>query len=99
MACHGYVEDGNTNPDSKTDATDSVRIGLFTRSVRALGVAYYFSGEEKYAEQAAEMLRHWFINPETRMNPNMRYAQAVPGVDDQRRSGMIDSRSFSDRLG
>ncbi|WP_052260670.1 alginate lyase family protein [Photobacterium gaetbulicola] len=91
-------QDGNTNPDSKTDATDSVRIGLFTRSVRALGVAYYFSGEEKYAEQAAEMLRHWFINSETRMNPNMRYAQAVPGVDDQRRSGMIDSRSFSDRL-
>jgi hypothetical protein len=90
--------DGNTNPDSKTDATDSVRIGLFTRSVRALGVAYYFSSEEKYAEQATKMLRYWFINPETRMNPNIRYAQAVPGVDDQRRSGMIDSRSFSDRL-
>ncbi|MGF1701622.1 alginate lyase family protein [Photobacterium makurazakiensis] len=90
--------DGNTNPDSKTDATDSVRIGLFTRSVRALGVAYYFSGEEKFAEQATKMLRHWFINSDTRMNPNVRYAQAVPGVDDQRRSGMIDSRSFSDRL-
>ena len=90
--------DGKTNPASKTDETDTVRIGLFTRSVRALGVAYYFSDDEKYAEQAANMLRHWFINPETRMNPHVRYAQVVPGVDDQRRSGMIDSRSFSDRL-
>ncbi|WP_051201917.1 alginate lyase family protein [Ferrimonas senticii] len=91
-------KDGKTNPDSKTDATDSRRIGLFTRSVRALALAYYFSGDEKYAEQASKMLRHWFFNPDTKMNPNLRYAQAVPGVDNQRRSGMIDSRSFSDRL-
>ncbi|MFI3247060.1 MAG: alginate lyase family protein [Ferrimonas sp.] len=91
-------KDGNTNPDSKTTATDSTRIGLFTRSVRALGLAYYFSGDEKYAEQATKMVRHWFFNADTKMNPNLRYAQAVPGVDDQRRSGLIDSRSLSDRL-
>ena len=90
--------DGKTNPVSKTDDTDSKRIGRFTRSVRALAIAYYFSGDEKYAERAIEYLQVWFLNPETLMNPNLNFAQGVPGVADGRRSGLIDSRTFTDRL-
>ncbi len=91
-------KDGKTNPVSKTADTDSRRIGHFTRSVRALAIAYYFSGEEKYAEQAISYLNTWFLDPETRMNPNVNFGQSVPGVADGRRSGLIDTRSFSDRL-
>jgi hypothetical protein len=91
-------KDGITNPISKTPDTDSRRIGHFTRSVNALAIAYYFSGDEKYAERAIEYLRIWFLKPETRMNPNLNFAQGYPGGPDGRRSGLIDSRTLVDRV-
>ncbi len=90
--------DGKVNPASKTSETDSKRLGKFTRSVRALAIAYYFSQDEQYAETAIDYIRTWFLNPETRMNPNMNYAQGVPGRAEGRRGGIIDSRSFADRM-
>ncbi|MFC1760520.1 alginate lyase family protein [Planctomycetota bacterium] len=90
--------DGKTNPVSKTADTDSKRIGHFTRSVNALAIAYYFSQDQKYAQRAIEYLRVWFLDPKTRMNPNVNFAQGVPGVASGRRSGLIDSRSLVDRL-
>ncbi|WP_022941335.1 alginate lyase family protein [Psychromonas hadalis] len=89
--------DGKTNPASKTEATDSRRIGLFTRSVRALSLAYYFSKDERYAKQAIEYTRTWYINDATKMNPNVKYGQGVPGVADGRRSGLIDTRTLVER--
>ncbi|WP_386081949.1 alginate lyase family protein [Vreelandella sp. F11] len=91
-------KDGDVNPASKTGETDSRRIGHFTRSVRALALAGYFSQREEYSERAVEYLRTWFINSDSRMNPNMNYAQGVPGVADGRRGGIIDSRSLATRL-
>jgi len=90
--------DGKTNPASKTDETDSKRIGHFTRSVRALAIAYYFSQDEKYAQQGIDYIRTWFINEETKMNPNVNYGQGVPGVAEGRRGGIIDTRSLADRM-
>ena len=89
--------DGKTNPASKTDETDSKRIGHFTRSVRALAIAYYFSQDEKYAQQGIDYIRTWFINEDTKMNPNVNYGQGVPGVAEGRRGGIIDTRSLADR--
>ncbi|MEF1280229.1 alginate lyase family protein, partial [Vibrio fortis] len=90
--------DGKTNPASKTDETDSKRIGHFTRSVRALAIAYYFSQDEKYAQQGIDYIRTWFINEETKMNPNVNYGQGVPGVAEGRRGGIIDTRTLADRM-
>jgi len=90
--------DGETNPTSKTNETDSRRLNLFTRSVRALAIAYYFSGDEKYAKRAIEYIQTWFINNKTRMNPNVNYGQGVPGISEGRRSGIIDTRSLTDRM-
>lgn len=90
--------DGKTNPASKTEETDSKRIGHFTRSVRALAIAYYFSQDEKYAQQGIDYIRTWFINEETKMNPNVNYGQGVPGVAEGRRGGIIDTRTLADRM-
>lgn len=89
-------KDGQTNPESKTDATDSVRMAHFGNDMRALGLAYYFSGNNAYAVKAAEMARVWFVSPQTRMNPDMAHAQAIPGVVDGRGIGIIDSRVLID---
>src|SRR5262245_5855565 len=85
--------DGETNPDSKV-GTDSPLIGAMAGAVETMAVAYYFTGEERYAEHAALLIRAWFLNSETKMNPHFRYAQAVLGHNDGRGTGLIESRHF-----
>jgi hypothetical protein len=85
--------DGETNPDNKR-STDADAIGAMADAVETLAVAYFFSGEKKHAEGAARLMRAWFLDPATRMNPHLRYAQAIPGRNDGRGAGLIESRHF-----
>lgn len=91
-------KDGKVNPASKNDQSDGVRLADFTARVQNLTLAWYFSGEQKYADKAASLLRTWFINPETRMNPNLNFAQGVPGIAAGRNAGVLDGRYFSTRI-
>jgi len=75
-----------------------VRLADFTARVQNLTLAWYFSGEQKYADKAASLLRTWFITPQTRMNPNLNYAQGVPGISPGRNAGVLDGRYFSTRI-
>jgi hypothetical protein len=85
--------DGETNPDSKR-GTDSPQLGAMGGAVETLALAFYFTGEERYAERAAVLIRAWFFDPATKMNPNFRYAQAVLGHNEGRGAGLIESRQF-----
>lgn len=89
-------KDGVHNPAASTDATDSSRMGKFSRDVKLLALAWYFTGERKYAAKAGELARAWFLTPETRMNPNLDYGQAIPGRVDGRGIGIITSRTLID---
>ncbi|HVF38413.1 MAG TPA: alginate lyase family protein [Gemmatimonadaceae bacterium] len=85
--------DGRINPESRMDH-DGVRFLGMTDAVEALSLAWYFTGDRKYAARASTLLRVWFIDPATRMNPHLRYAQAIPGVVEGRGIGIIDLRHF-----
>lgn len=85
--------DGELNPESKRD-TDNPKLNAMADAVETLSLAYYFTGEEKYAERAAVLLRVWFIEKATKMNPNYEYAQAVMGHNNGRGAGLIDARNF-----
>jgi hypothetical protein len=86
--------DGNVNPESRID-NDSPRFGAMADAVETLALAYYFSNDAKYGARAAELVRVWFLAPATRMNPHLRFGQAIPGVTDGRGIGLIDTRNLS----
>jgi hypothetical protein len=85
--------DGSVNPEVR-DYPDKVNMPKLCENVYLLSLAYYFSGEEKYAKHAAELLRVWFLDTATRMNPNLKFGQAVKGLTEGRAAGLIDSRFF-----
>jgi hypothetical protein len=85
-----YIQkDGQSNPDNFDKHRLAVR-GL-RDAVAALGAAYQISGEDQYATKAATLLRVFFLDPKTRMNPHLKYAQAIPGVSQGRGIGIIDA--------
>ncbi|MBU1101872.1 MAG: alginate lyase family protein [Bacteroidetes bacterium] len=81
--------DGLRNPEyDGYDVKDFVKLKA---AVKSLGLAYYFSDNEAYAEHAAKLLRVWFLDPWTKMNPNLEYAQAVKGIEEGRNFGIIET--------
>jgi len=85
-----YVSlDGKTNPDNFIAHRMLMR--EMRDAVATLAAAYLVSGDAAYATRAAEWLRVFFVDPATRMNPHLRFAQAVPGVTSGRSYGIIDT--------
>jgi hypothetical protein len=90
-----YVRrDGERNPEINK-ITDHREMDRMVESVSALALAYYLRGDEAYAAKAAQLLRAWFTDPATRMNPNLEYAQYVPGVNTGRGIGLIETRGLT----
>lgn len=86
-----YVRrDGVTNP--AVEDLDYPRLRNMAEDVETLALAAYFSGETRYARQSAELLRVWFLEDATRMNPHVRYGQRVPGWVEGRGIGIIETR-------
>jgi hypothetical protein len=88
-------KDGERNPEIK-NFPDHELLDKMEASVNDLALAYYFIGKEEYAAKAGDVLRSWFLDPKTKMNPNLEYAQAVPGQNTGRGIGLIETRGLID---
>jgi hypothetical protein len=73
---------------------DRENFGDVKHAVATLALAYYFIGKATYAEHAAALLRAWFLDPKTGMNPNLNHAQAIPGGVSGRPAGLIEFRDM-----
>jgi hypothetical protein len=85
-----YVQrDGMSNPDNFVEH----RRALMRLSVQvpALAAAWSLTREPRYAEHAGRHLRAWFVDEATRMNPHLRFAQAIKGRATGRGIGIIDT--------
>jgi hypothetical protein len=80
--------DGESNPDTFTAHRMAMR--HMKDAVAALAAAYALTGDDKYVPKAAELLRVFFLDEETRMNPHLQYAQAVLGQSTGNAYGVID---------
>jgi len=81
--------DGETNPANFVEHRKAMI--RFSEIIGALASAYKITGDQKYVRQAIIHLRAWFIDPETLMNPNLQFAQAIKGKYTGRNYGIIDS--------
>jgi hypothetical protein len=82
--------DGQRNPEIYK-ITDRTYIGMLENASRALALAWYVTGDEKYAAKTAVLLKRWFLEDSSRMNPNLEYGQAIPGLNDGRGIGIIET--------
>lgn len=81
--------DGESNPENFIAHRRC--IVQLREAVAALAAAYKLTGDDKYVSKAAALLQVFFLDDATRMNPNLQFAQAIPGVSRGRGIGIIDT--------
>jgi hypothetical protein len=84
--------DGQTNPN-RFVANKNALVAM-SDAVFSLGTAAYLLDEPRYAQRAARDINTWFINPKSRMNPDMDYSQVIRNFNGGRGMGDIDGRFF-----
>lgn len=88
-----YVRrDGERNPERFL--AHKTELNSMYSTVFNLSLAGYLWENPDYSERARQLIRIFFIERETRMNPHLSYAQAIPNRSPGRGVGIIETRHF-----
>lgn len=94
-----YVRrDGYRNPEAQDATYDKRHFNLTVLRVNLLSLAWFHTRDERYAAKASELLRVWFLDAGTRMNPNLNHAVSQPGVHDGHYLGIIETASLTEMV-
>jgi hypothetical protein len=85
-------KDGEANPDRIDD--HRIAIEQMSNASLLLSMYGYLYNDKAASERAVKIIYTWFLDPSTKMNPNMIYAQSIRGRNVTRGTGILDSRSF-----
>ncbi len=83
----GYRVPGTELYEPGCEQYDRTSLQRLFDDTAILALAWRVSGNPHYAEHGARLVRRWFIEPETRMNPHLRYAQVRRGHNNDEGSG------------
>jgi hypothetical protein len=90
-----YVRrDGEVNPQGRGPDSNEAQMRGLGEAAPTLALSWSIFREEAHARHAGKLLRAWLIDPATRMNPHLTYAQAVPWHNEGRGFGIIDGTHF-----
>lgn len=84
------AKDGQINPMTRGSNTDQVRQNAVMEALTTLNLAYFLSGDERYGAKIRDIIRIWYLDPATRVNPNINFGQGIPGVNNGRPIGVIE---------
>ena len=81
--------DGETNPENFV----AHRLSMIRLSniIATLASGYVLEPKKVYVEHARKHLNAWFVNPQTKMHPSLKYGQAIKGKVEGRSIGLIDT--------
>jgi hypothetical protein len=85
-------KDGERNPARFVANRND--LGAMCSATLALGMGAYLLGDKRCTDHGSRILAMWFVDPKTRMNPNLEYGQAVRGHNTGRGIGIIDTVSM-----
>ena len=91
-------KDGVDNPEALN--SDSKKLTQMNTRLRSFAVAFYLSRDTVFFNAYKRQLVAWFIDPNTKMNPNMEFAGIIPGLTGEkgRPAGLIQAYVFNDIL-
>ncbi len=97
-----YVrQDGRRVPgtqlyEADSDRYDRTRLQRVFDDTTFLALAARLSGDQRYSDHAENLVRTWFIDPDTKMNPHLYYAQVRRGHAQNRGlcHGLIETKDF-----
>jgi TonB family protein len=88
------IREGEVNPEAFTEHREALM--RFAEITSGLTAAYVITGKKDYALKALEHVKAWFIDPETRMSPHVKYARAIPNRNPERVFAIMDALPLAD---
>ncbi|KAK0208599.1 chondroitin AC/alginate lyase [Desarmillaria ectypa] len=91
--CPYIIRDGQVNPDVRTLPGPGAINGISQNSINN-ALSFAFTGSPSYSRNFVDGLDYFYLNPESRMNPNMNYGQVARGPNSQNGTftGILDAR-------
>ena len=82
--------------EPKSDQYDRTRLQRLFDDTTILSMAWHFFRDQRFADHGSRLIRTWFLDPETAMNPSLTYAQVRLGRNNDQgvSSGIIEMKDL-----